>query len=59
MQIFSSKGDIGVFRNNKRETTVPMVVHGCLFSYSLVIMLVTCLKEKYDMVSCFDFYAGI
>jgi hypothetical protein len=30
MQIFSSKGDIGVFRNNKREATVPMVVYGCL-----------------------------
>lgn len=25
MQIFSSKGDIGDFRNNKKERTVPMV----------------------------------
>lgn len=25
MQIFSSKGDIGVTRNNKKESTVPMV----------------------------------
>lgn len=30
MQIFSSKGDIGVFRNSKREATVPMVVYGFL-----------------------------
>ncbi|KAK9103528.1 hypothetical protein Sjap_020782 [Stephania japonica] len=25
-KIFSSKGDIGIFRNNKREVTVPMVI---------------------------------
>lgn len=25
MQIFSSKGDMGVFRNSKRDVTVPVV----------------------------------
>lgn len=26
LQILTSKGDIGIFRNSKKETTVPMVV---------------------------------
>lgn len=25
MQIFSSKGEMGVYRNSKQETTIPMV----------------------------------
>jgi hypothetical protein len=32
MQIFSSKGEMGVFRNSKREITVPMVTHRWLQS---------------------------
>lgn len=34
MQILSSKGDIGVFRNSKQETTVPVVRHCASFGFS-------------------------
>lgn len=59
MQIFSSKGDIGVFRNSKRETTVPMVLKRCLY-----LSYLTCWNKNlilyYALISMqeFNFHSG-
>lgn len=39
VQILSSRGDMGVFRNIKKEITVPMVVHAWIMILGLVPLM--------------------